>query len=162
MTLFNMAGGSNHAQNKLRVLLVAILSDYNILWYFWSLIVYPLSVICTVDLFTFFIQSVMFTNRVSPPTETLTLFCAWLREWLIEVGLYPEEQITAFVLSDKKDTFLLFLDASSESIAFLYFLVCTDLTGNDLTKPSIFNPIWIFRVAIIPSINIWFKLQCNF
>ena len=71
----------NHAQSKLRVLLVAKIPDYNILWYLWSLIIYLLSVIS--DLFTFFIQSVTCTNRVSPPTETITLLCAWLRKWLI-------------------------------------------------------------------------------
>ena len=64
----------NHAQSKLGVLLVATIPGYNILWYFWSLIVYPFWVI--IDLFTFFIQSVMLTNSVSSPTKTLTLFCA--------------------------------------------------------------------------------------
>ena len=78
---FSISHFLNHEQSKLRVLLVATIPDYNIPWYFWSLIIYPLSVI--IDLFTFFIQSVMFTNRVSPQTETLTLFCAWSRKWLI-------------------------------------------------------------------------------
>ena len=59
----------NHAQSKVRVLLsgrnpclqysVILLKSYRLSF---------LSII--IDLFTFFTQSVMFTNRVSPPTET--------------------------------------------------------------------------------------------
>ena len=65
----------NHAQSKVRVLLVATFPDYNILWYFWSLIVYPLSEITIPS--TFFIQSTLLTNRVGPPAAPLVLFCAW-------------------------------------------------------------------------------------
>ena len=46
-----------------------------------------------IDLFTIFIQSVMFTNYVRSPTEILTLFCAWLRKlpinWILVTRFVP-------------------------------------------------------------------------
>ena len=37
---------------------------------------YRLYATVIVNLFTFYIQSAMFSNRLGPPAETLTLFCA--------------------------------------------------------------------------------------
>ena len=104
----------NHAQSKLRVLLVARIPDYTILWYFWSLIVCPLIEISIFSLSASNLPCKL-ANHVGPPAETLTLFHAWL--WKVAYLCLLGELIYI--------SFCLYLCFSSTICRYMFIFNCT-------------------------------------
>ena len=70
----------NHAQNNVWASAGGLTRFYggsNSLLQYFVILLKPYRLFSEIiDLFTFFIQSTLFANRVSPPAETQTLFCA--------------------------------------------------------------------------------------